>query len=220
MTAIAAGMWAVIAGATIIGIPAMKNYWLLRQKSKNLRRWAKLALNFANTARPVLAYPLMVNSMLRRRGEEPATGLVMISDYPISPDVMMDIAIEVSSGAASDPKDADASHRLMSDEQFNSNRRRPIPAGVARGLPLYACDLGISPLLLQDGYVSDRSPVIPCLAEPGPVGRIAQLPHWLVAGLPCPSPTHAEHLAQFAYATVAMAEILAGTNKNSSPDAP
>src|SRR5687768_364488 len=68
----------VVLSLTIVLLPAVVWFyprWRFMQRHKALvREW----LAFAERAEPVMGFPLMVNSMLRSPGTEPATGLFLI----------------------------------------------------------------------------------------------------------------------------------------------
>lgn len=148
------------------------------------------AEEFAERAKVVLAYPLMVNSMLRSPGEAPATALVIISFDPyVAHDTMMRLAADLSAGGspASNDNDRAFADALMSDEDFKAFRRRKIPASITGGPEVYACDLAVHPLLLRGRHVLDDWPFVPCAAEPGDSGRIAQIPFWVFEGCEPPA---------------------------------
>jgi hypothetical protein len=68
----------------------------------------------------------------------------------------------------------------MFDEQFKPFRRRKVPTSITRGPTVYACDLLIEPGLLPDKHISDNVPFLPCMAEPGEIGRLLLIPYWMI----------------------------------------
>jgi hypothetical protein len=148
-------------------------------------------LAFIDQAEAVMAYPLMINSMLRSPGEKPAPGLVITTFEHGETDrvsFMADVAL-----AALDPigKGLPEPHEaflveLMLDEDYQRSRRRKLPLSITGGRIIYACDLFVHPLYLPDRHLSDEMPVIPCLAQPGDVGEIRAMPYWCAFDVAAP----------------------------------
>jgi len=185
------GVFALVAlaGLTVVLLPVavwLVRWWRhFRQSSPGPRE----ALAFAGRAVPVMAFPLMVNSLLRRPGLDRAPGLFLISFDPRA-DVrfMTELAERVGGGESSGmtADDYDFCAGLMADEEYRVYRRRKIPPGLTGATVVYAVDLVVSPLLLPGKCISDQMPLVPCMAEPGDDGRVMQVPYWLVAGTPPP----------------------------------
>ena len=161
---------------------AFKAFGLLRRDRK---RW----LSFIRAAEPVIAYPLMVNQVLRRPGSEPSAGLVLISfdeSASQSSELMVNLALRVTSASS---RSTDATERevaaLMEDETHVPSRRRRLPNALTGDRAVFACDLWIPPLLLRNHQVD--CPLIPCMAEPGERGRINVLPWWIALDRPEPT---------------------------------
>jgi hypothetical protein len=146
----------------------------------------RVAQAFAELAEPVMAYPLMVNRMLRRPGDDPAPGLFLICLGPQGESIgfMSDLAVKV--GEADDPgmsaEDRAFCEALLADEDYVPFRRRRLPASITGGVEVFAVDVFIMPELLKDRHISDEMPLVPCMAETGERGRILQMPWWFVAG--------------------------------------
>jgi hypothetical protein len=102
-------------------------------------------LEFVERAQPVMAYPLMVNRMLRRPGDQAAPGLFLISFDPGPPktvEFMADTVLKVldPSEAQLPQEEANWLTQLMLDEDYEPSRRRKLPPAVSRGHAIYACD--------------------------------------------------------------------------------
>jgi hypothetical protein len=148
-------------------------------------------LDFVDRAQAVMAYPLMVNSMLRHPGDEAAAGLVIISfddGPPTTVEFMAGVCVAIGEAESSnaDSEVARWARELMGDEDYQRSRRRRVPAELTKGHTVYACDLGIAPWYLPDRHLSDEIPMIPCLAEPGDTGRICAIPYWVAFDAPEP----------------------------------
>jgi hypothetical protein len=143
------------------------------------------AVAFAERAVPVMAVPLMVNSILRRPGTERAPGLFLISfDDRAGVDFMADVAVRVGLARrrTMSPDDRAFCRALMRDEDYRIYRRRKLPPTLTDGVEVYAVDLAISPLLLAGRHIPNHMPLVPCMAEPGDDGRTMQMPYWIVTG--------------------------------------
>src|SRR5687767_10466523 len=69
-------------GSTLRGFRAFR---------KDQRGWQ----TFIERAVPVMAYPIMVNSILRRPGTQPSAGLVLVSFEQVAPAEMAEIALRL-----------------------------------------------------------------------------------------------------------------------------
>lgn len=170
---------AILMASTIVLIPrtikGVRAIW----RSVKLRRVLE---DFCDDAVPVMAYPLMVNSDLRRPGTNPLPGLALAVFEP-------DMTIAQSVGIVERIEDAErtpghparvAIRKIFKDEQFRHARRRPVPECISNGAAVFICDIIMHPLCFSQGYLHDDLPFVPCLAEPGEKGRIMQLPHWVL----------------------------------------
>jgi hypothetical protein len=172
---------------TVVFIPLASK---LYRRAKANRQYHDLLLNalkFARGAKGVMAFPLMVNSMLRRPGADKAPGLFLISfdeQQGNSIKSMGGVAIRVGEASSANMSAADAAfcEALLADEDFRPFRRRKLPDAITDGHPVYAVDLAVSQLMLAGRHISDEFPLVPCVAEPGDQGRIVQMPYWLVNG--------------------------------------
>lgn len=139
-------------------------------------------VEFINKAEAAVAFPLMVNSMLRKPGERMAPGLVLICFEPIgeSIDFMSRVAMKVLQADEKTCPEADLREltELISDEDFVRARRRRLPTCVTDNHAVFACDLAIPPLFLPNKHISEEFPFIICLAEPGEAGEIRVVPYW------------------------------------------
>lgn len=199
----------VLASLTVVLLPVA--VWLYRRWRKTSRIDAarRDALAFAERAEPVMAFPLMVNSMLRRPGTERAPGLFLICfDRAAGESVrfMGDLAERVGGGSSAGMSHADYQfcRALMADEEVRIFRRRKLPPSLTSGVTVYAIDLYISPLLLFGRHISDDLPLVPCMAEPGDDGRVMQAPYWLIYGFPPPGEEEQE---EFLVTLVSITEL-------------
>ena len=171
--------------ATVVLIPlAVKGYRHHRRRTRELQPLLEHARAFAGRAEVVVAFPLMVTSILHHPQTESGTGLVLISFDPAADgvDLMTDLAQAVGLGDAEGwgKQERDWADRLMSDEQWQACRRRRLPDAMTGGPVVYACDLVIEPLMLPGHYVGEHAPLLLCLAEPGHEGCILHMPYWMV----------------------------------------
>jgi hypothetical protein len=172
--------------ATVVLIPV--GFYLIvsgLRKQAPLQKQFQEEMAFIDRAEAVMAYPLMVNSMLRSPGDVPAPGLVIISFDRGEPETipyMADVAIKAGEaiGHGLPPDDEQFLIDLMLDEEYQRSRRRRLPDSVTRGHRVYACDLSIHPWYLPGKRLNDEAPFIPCLAEPGEAGQIRAVPWWCV----------------------------------------
>jgi hypothetical protein len=176
-------------GLTIVLLPLA--VWLFRwwRKTRQGSPDPREALAFAERAVPVMAFPLMVNSLLRRPGTDRAPGLFLISFDPrVDAGFMGELAERVGAHDAQTMTRAeyDFCRGLMADEEYRVYRRRELPPGLTKGAVVYAVDLVISPLLLSGRHISDEMPLVPCMAEPSDDGRVMQMPYWIATGGPPP----------------------------------
>jgi hypothetical protein len=149
-------------------------------------------LAFIERAEPVMAFPLMVNRLLRQPGDAPVPGLFIITfDRGRAETVafMAEVAV-----VAADPiprklpeADEQALIDLMFDEEYQPSRRRRLPDSVTAGHRVYAVDLAVHPHYLPERHLSDEMPMVPCLAEPGDQGRIRAIPYWCAFDVPPPA---------------------------------
>jgi len=152
---------------------AWRGLWFYR---KDEQGWK----TFLKAATPVMAYPIMVNSTLRRSGTKPSAGLVIFSFDELSQSEMLDLISRIEHADAPSEPDRKFLSQLLNDESYKPNRRRRLPASITGGKIVYACDLWIPPLLLKNNCL--EIPYLPCMAEPGDKGRINVLPWWIAVG--------------------------------------
>jgi hypothetical protein len=186
----------VAMGLTVVLAPvalflALRSGWR-RGRARPIADRLHRTAEFAQRAKPVVAYPLMVNPMLRRPGDEPATALVIICfDPAVSHDVMLELATKISDPGAPgwNPVQKRFAQALMDDEGYRAFRRRTIRPDMTGGIEVFACDLAVHPLLLAGGHLSSVAPFIPCVAEPGERGAILQIPWWIADDTEPPGPS-------------------------------
>jgi hypothetical protein len=176
---------------TIVLIPlAIYGIVRLTRKHLKLKRHLRDALDFAQHAQFVWAYPLMVNQALLRPGEEPAPGLTLISfDEDLTESELAQWVIDICGGGASQwtLEERAFADKLMNDIQFSMHRRQMLLKSLTKNHTIYACDLYIFRDFLPEGYLKNGQPCIPCMAEPGNAGRIIHLPWWIWADKPAPT---------------------------------
>ena len=159
------------------------------RKRNPLRNLVLLENDSTDRAEAVMAFPLMVNSMLRSPGDAAAPGLFLVT---FERDVSMNLIAEFGqavlepTGRGLSKADEDFLIRLMLDEEYQRSRRRLLPMSITKGIRCYACDLAIHPWYLPGRHISDQIPMIPCLAEPGDRGEIRAVPYWLAFDVPPP----------------------------------
>ena len=187
----------VLLSLTIVLIPAVVWFyprWRLMQRHKALvREW----LAFAERAQPVMGFPLMVNSMLREPGSQPAPGLFLICFEKGTGErlvFMSELAARVGAPdpQSMSPEDFAFCSALMTDEEFHPFRRRRLPQSLTGPVPVYAIDAAVSPLLLHGRHISDEMPLVPFMAEASDHGRILQMPYWFIAGTAPPGEAESE----------------------------
>jgi len=155
-----------------IGI-AWRGFWLYRRDEQGWKSFIKSAV-------PVMAYPIMVNSVLRRPGTKPSAGLVIMSFDELSQSEILDLVSRIEHEDVPSEEHRRFLSQLLNDESYQPNRRRMLPASITSGKIIYACDLWIPPLLLKNNCLELHH--LPCLAEPGDKGRINVLPWWIAVG--------------------------------------
>jgi hypothetical protein len=172
-------------GLTVIGLPLVfKMLAMMRQERKVLRTGGTQSVkDFVAEALPVFAYPLMVNgALLKPGGKSSLPGLVLISfDETISAQDMAKLIVELTDPPAEwTAEDRSFASGLFEDMDFQRHRRRQVPLSVTGGREVFACDLMMDPRFLLGGFITESFPVVPCLAERGPSGRIIQLAWWIL----------------------------------------
>ena len=206
---------AVLSAVTVVLLPLAVYAYRRWRRLSTAARYARAAITFAERAEPVMAFPLMVNRVLRRPGSEPSAGLVLVcfdSNKGAAVDYMGELAVTVGEGTSEALSDADRRfcQRLMDDEQYVPFRRRKLPASITGGVDVYACDLVIDPHLLPGRHISDDLPLLPCMAERGDAGWISQIPFWVFAGGPPPDAESKEAFVLTLVALEGLAEHAAG----------
>jgi hypothetical protein len=69
--------------------------------------------------------------------------------------------------------------RLSTDTHYVRYRRQRLPLTLTDGSPVYCADLWVPRAYLPEGYL--MTDMLPCLAEPGPVGGMELVPYWLLS---------------------------------------
>lgn len=150
----------------------LPNKWALRDE-----------LAFIDRAEACMAFPMMVNTLLRKPGNQPYPGLFLVSFERGKPE-QLDFGIGVmcrfeDPNSANIPEeDIKTFDEMMADEQFQANRRRIIPPSFTDGHVMFACDIPVHPWYLVNQHINDEMPLVPCLAEPGVSGQIRAIPYW------------------------------------------
>ena len=165
------GIWLVITG-------------LMKRTRRKEQLEAELA--FIDRAECVMAFPIMVNSLLREPGERPVPGLFVMSfddGPPQTLEFMAEVilAMEDIDSAKVSPDDARFLTELLLDEEYQRSRRRKLPVSITAGHTIYACDIAVNPLYLPNRHLADEFPLVPCLAEPRDHGQIRPIPYWCAA---------------------------------------
>lgn len=198
------GLWAtiVLSALTLVLLPLSVTLYRRLRAARAARAPLREAVRFAERATAVMACPLGNDPALRRPGVRAVPALVLVCfdpDVGTSVRFMTRVAAQVWDAVDQDEviglSDADRAfcEYLFADDEFVPHRRRKLPAAVTGGPDVYACDLMIVPQLLPGRHVSDALPMLPCAAEPGDAGRIAQVPFWLLPGAPAPAEEERQH---------------------------
>jgi hypothetical protein len=183
----------VLLGCTVVFLPialGLSRRLLRRSEDEELFLHSlRRAREFARRATPVIAYPLMVSSVLRSTTPSRATGLVITTfELPAHQDLrfMARLAESLSRGNSTEgeagrwsKEQRSSAEALMANEDYRPFRRRKIPQDMTREHSVYACDLFIEPEMLPGGRLSDEYVLFPCMAEPGDSGLIFLLPYWM-----------------------------------------
>lgn len=168
---------ASVAGAGV-GLGLIVSAWLSGRKRNRHRRELAEA---ARRSVPVVAYPIMVNRALLRQEGVTAPGLVLATfDRRLTDAAMVGLVERLALLDLDDlgPGSQSFLMDLFEDEQYTPGRRRRLPDDFTRGAEVYAFDL----LILSDYLPAGKldTPLIPCVAEPGPAGTIQAIPWWVV----------------------------------------
>ncbi|MFT3785459.1 MAG: hypothetical protein QM770_04755 [Tepidisphaeraceae bacterium] len=186
---------------TVVLAPGVLVRRLLKQPSRRDRQTqdaAEFAREFIDRCVFTFAHPMMVNAGLRQPGTDVLPGLFFAhipsaANEPLMPfEKAMDLGARIETGGEPTPGQDFGVwvDELFADEEFCFGRRRPFPPALAQHPNVYALDLVVTPLLLADGFISDRTTHIPVLAEPGPAGRTLIVPWWFLTGGCAPTPMH------------------------------
>jgi len=148
------------------------------------RRRRKEMIEVAKLARPIITYPLMVNSVLNSTPGSIAPGMVIGSFQPRArqdAEYWLELATKLS---FFDPEDArtpeeERAARWLNDQTYVESRRLLLPMSLTDGCEVYAFHLRIVGDFLP-GRVAAAE--IPCVAVPGPVGAIQPIPWWIAQG--------------------------------------
>ncbi|MBC8104484.1 MAG: hypothetical protein H7Z41_18060 [Cytophagales bacterium] len=169
----------VVSGALIGlgGTAALRS--LLRWRQRMQRRRTVI-----QTGIPVNAFLVQANSALLQPQNQTLPCLVLISFQPeVSSELeyLQSLAQRVYALKNTCPDDPDGQYvaGLTTDERAVPGRRRPLPHSFTDGSVIYCADLWVSPGDLQGSRLQKH--VLPCIAEPGPVGEIELVPWWLLS---------------------------------------
>jgi hypothetical protein len=156
------------------------NRWTARRKA---RRDAHLAFN---NYRPILCLIIIGNTQLLSNKGAVAPALLMGSFEPLDDEEFgrMAAAAELIGGLyGEDPATVPPEHqeacRMVNDDTFRPNRRRPVPAPLNPHHQFWLFDAILSGDHFKSGQIDD--PMIPCMAATGPEGGIIHVPNDVIA---------------------------------------
>lgn len=180
--AVTARLWGQIAlsfllfGAAILAYSvALSARALHTQQEKTVRR-------VLSSGVPVMTVLVQANGLLYRRGPFALPCLVLFTfdpDYGQDADYMENLARRVYHLKDTHQVVPDLQYvvALVTDEEAERYRRRPLPVSFTGGPLVYAADLWVKRKYLRGGYLS--GPWLPCIAEPGQEGGLELVPWWL-----------------------------------------
>ena len=177
----------LIAAMTGVGAPiAVVQGWKVLT---HRRRWRKSMIAVAEAGRPIMTFPLMVNSALTRFPGAVAPGTV-IGSFESKPELKMeywkDLALKLmflDPESVETPEEKQAA-RWLQDERYVESRRLRLPTSLTGGHEVYAFHLKVVGDYFPSGLAD--LPMIPCVAVPGDVGAIQQIPWWIAVDEPAP----------------------------------
>lgn len=138
--------------------------WQLRD-SKQLRAGVRRVVT---QGEPVAAYMVRADERLKRPGKEKRSCIALITFEP-------DAARDAEWLQHLAQKAAETLPRRI---RFDRYRRQRLPDNRTDGYAVYLVDLEVMPSYLENGYLTGTP--LPCLAEPGEIGGIELIPHWLI----------------------------------------
>jgi uncharacterized protein YegJ (DUF2314 family) len=138
----------------------------------------------AANGRFVVAYVVIANKLLMRDGKDDAPCLAVISfDESVGHDQLFDIATTISSVKGQEPVEPalKVAAEMVNNEEYVPFKRTQVPIELTGGKVVYAVHL----MLFRQHLIGGKliMPAISCLAEPGDVGKIIQLPLEIVTGV-------------------------------------
>jgi hypothetical protein len=177
----------LIAAASGIGAPiaVIQGWKVLTHRG----RWRKSMIAAARSGRPIMTFPLMVNSALTRMPGAVAPGMV-IGSFESNPEqtteYWMNLAqklMVLAPQSVESPEEKQAV-QWLNDESYVESRRIRLPTSLTGGYVVYAFHLKLVGDYFPSGLVD--IPMIPCIAVPGDFGAIQQLPWWIAVNQPDP----------------------------------
>jgi len=177
---------------TVIGIPlGIWHLYLTFKPRREIPDELKTELEFAERATLVFATPLMVNTLIREPSDQAVPGLFICTfDTAASSQrkLIADIAMKVTMPDLAKLPAADVNELecLMSDEEYQPNRRRRLPQSVTGKHVFYAVDLALASWYLPNQALSQSQLSVPCLADAGDQGSIRHIPYWCLPNVPPP----------------------------------
>jgi hypothetical protein len=177
----------LIAALSGVGAPiAVYQGWkVLTHRS----RWRKSMIAVARSGRPIMTFPLMVNTALTRFPGTVAPGLV-IGSFESNPEQTTEYWLNLAQKLTLlDPESVEAPEekqalRWLQHQTYIESRRLRLPASLTGGHAVYAFHLKLVGDYFSSGLLD--TPMIPCIAVPGAFGAIQQIPWWIAVDQPDP----------------------------------
>lgn len=128
--------------------------------------------------RGLIGHVIIVGPAMRPNRQ---AALMLGSFEEVAPDKLARLAESFGElyGASKAEKQLRPMQKLLKDDQFQENRRRPVPAAFSEGEQLYLFDIVLDTTQLSD----DDQPLAACIANPGKSGAILQVPWEAVASV-------------------------------------
>ena len=166
---------------SVVGIPLGIGLIIYGFRKNSVRKEARRDAHLAYAQHQIILCTVIIanQALLRQKGAiAPA---LLIGEFGNNDEASLDACGEVAlkfcevygDEPTSLPPELQEACRLVNDDTFREDRRRPVPAHLSQGRQLWLFDA-----ILQADKMPPiaECPFVPCLALPGPTGSIMQLP--------------------------------------------
>lgn len=178
-------VWPFIIGGfmlvSLVGIPLGIALIILGFRKNSVRKAARRDAHLAFAQHQVILCTVIIANQALLRQEGAVAPALLIGEFGGDDDASMDVCGEVALAIcevygekpASVAPELQEACRLVNDDTFQEGRRRLVPSNLSGGRQLWLFDT-----MLRADYMPRlvECPFVPCLAGPGPAGRIMQLP--------------------------------------------